>query len=64
MPANVAVANGSLQLIARLENTTCGKPAGGHVYNVTSGKVVSMHKANVTFPARIVIRARLQNAWG
>jgi hypothetical protein len=62
-PSNVAVANGSLWLTARLENTTCGKPAGSYVYNVTSGKVVSMHKANVTFPARIVIRARLQNAW-
>ena len=24
---------------------------------------MSIHKANVTFPARIVIRARLQNAW-
>jgi len=59
---NVAVHDGALFLTARLENTTCGRRAGA-AYNVTSGKVTSRAKANVTFPMRIEVRARLQNGW-
>lgn len=61
--SNVAVHDGALFLTARLENTTCGRHSGGVTYNVTSGKVTSRAKANVTFPMRIEVRARLQNGW-
>ncbi len=59
--SNVAVRDGALFLTARLENTTCGRRGGA--YNVTSGKVTTRAKANVTFPMRIEVRARLQNGW-
>ena len=48
--------NGWLVLQTREENITWDN----HTYNVTSGRVDTALKANVTAPARIVVSARLQ----